>query len=221
MKKLFLSFVLLCACGSMSAQVTWNVKGGIGFSSFLFSETGAGDMKGKMVWRLGIGLETPLTHDLLFMPALEIAQKGAKWEDTDGTPDSRYYFHSEQDVRLTYLQIPLLLAYRIPLGTVNTTFKVGPHIAYALSGNLKEKYVDGSTSGTDNYDLFNLADEDENMKSNRFDVGITIGVGFEYHRAELGIELEQGLTNMFKSNIDGGDYYIKNTAVYVTLGYKF
>lgn len=223
MKKLFLSLVLLCACGSISAQVTWNVKGGIGFSSFWLSETGM-DVKSKMVWRLGVGIETPLTHDLLFMPSLEIAQKGAKMEtpdDPDDDPSSSYYFHYEDDARLTYLQIPLLLAYRIPLGTVNATFKAGPHIAYALSGKMKSNYVDGRTSGTESINLFDLDDYEEDVKSSRLDVGITVGVGFEYHRAELGIELEQGFTNMFELKDEYDKNYIKNTALYITLGYKF
>ena len=78
MKKLFcLVFVTLCTI-TISAQVTWNFKGGAGIA------TCWGDVSGldsHFVGKLGVGIEKPLSSNWSLMPSLEIAWKGAEYDD--------------------------------------------------------------------------------------------------------------------------------------------
>lgn len=177
------------------AQVTWNFKAGFGFSQCL-GMNDEGKSSGKFVWKIGMGAEIPLTGDLMLMPSFEYANKGAKWKlDND-----------KETISMDYLQIPALIAYRIPIKASNITFKVGPYFAYAIYGKAAStKYEDLSGS-----DFFN-----EGAK--RFDLGIDLGVDWEYHKFVVGVEYERGFTKM----IDSEDLNIYNSAVYFTVGYKF
>ena len=53
----------------------------------------------------------------------------------------------------------------------------------------------------------------------RFDVGIDIGIDFEYHRFVIGAEYERGFMNFFPKG--DGVAKVYNQAFYVTVGYKF
>ena len=52
--------------------------------------------------------------------------------------------------------------------------------------------------------------------ANRFDVGLDLGVDFEYHRFVFGVEYELGFVSITK-----GDGALRNGAFYATVGWKF
>lgn len=195
MKRVFLIVCVGMMSLVASAQVTWNVKAGLGTAWCTNDENGI-SKKTHVVGKLGVGLEKPFTQNFSVMPSLELALKGTKWKIDD------YVETITEKVNLTYLQIPVLGAYRFNLNdSWNIVAKAGPYFAYALSGKVKE--------GSDELDLFDDAD------ANRFDAGIILGADFEYHRFVAGIEFEYGFTKI----VDWND--IKNVAGYITVGYKF
>lgn len=202
MKKVFLIVCVSLMSLVASAQVTWNVKAGLGTAWCTVDEEGI-SKETHIVGKLGVGLEKPITQNFSVMPSLEIALKGTKWKVDD------YVETFTQKVNLTYLQIPILGAYRFNLNdSWNIVAKAGPYFAYALSGKIKED--------SDEYDIFDEADM-EGDTANRFDAGIILGADFEYHRFVAGIEFEYGLTNI----VEREDFSTKNVAGYITVGYKF
>lgn len=205
MKRVFLIVCVGMMSLVASAQVTWNVKAGLGTAWCTIDDNDISD-ETHVVGKLGVGLEKPFTQNFSVMPSLELALKGTKWK-FDG------YETFEDQVNLTYLQIPILGAYRFNLNdSWNIVAKAGPYFAYALSG--KEKVKDDSHEY--DYDLFDKTDMEGNT-ANRFDAGIILGADFEYHRFVAGVEFEYGLTNI----VDNEDLNIKNVAGYITVGYKF
>lgn len=214
-------FGLVCAAMltiSASAQVTWNVKAGAGLSWAPVDVSGANysaDSKSHFVGKLGIGIEAPITQNFSVMPSLEFALKGAKfgYDDED----------DETNINLTYLQIPIMAAYRFSLSDrLNMTLKAGPYFAYALSGKIK--------GNGESIDIFKNEVEEYNgeryeRKGKRFDAGLVAGVDFEYHRFVIGLEYEYGLTNFyeFRASYSGNKAKetVKNSAAYITVGYKF
>lgn len=196
MKKLFFLIAAFMLTVSASAQVTWNLKLGGGFS-FINDDSGF-NTKLKFVGKIGVGMEMPFASNWSLMPSLEFAKKGAKGEDGD----------YEDNIDFTYIQVPIVAAYRFNLNDrLNMVVKAGPYFAYALSGN--EKVTKGSQEWE--YKIFDMEG------SKRFEVGVDAGVDFEIHRFVVGVEYERGFTNI----ISDADYDIKNQAFYVTLGYKF
>ena len=194
MKKILSLAAMLMLTMTVFAQVTWNVKGGIGVSAFY----GTDGLKSHMVGKAGVGIEYPLSANFSLMPSVEVAIKGCEFDkDIYGVANNG----NVEVLDITYLQIPVLGAYRINLNNSwNIALKAGPYFAYGIEGKLKESDVD----------LY----KDTNAK--RFDVGADIGVDFEYHRFVFGAEFELGFANMSSSNSD-----IKNEAFYLTVGYKF
>lgn len=212
-------FGLVCAAMltiSASAQVTWNVKAGAGLSWAPISLSGSGldysaSSKSHFVGKLGVGIEAPITQNFSVMPSLELALKGAKYEYSDEEKPS--------NLNLTYVQLPVMAAYRFSLNDrLNMTLKAGPYFAYALSGKMDD--------GEEKWSIFNK-EEMEGDPASRFDAGIIAGVDFEYHRFVVGVEYEHGLTNMYESKFESvktsikKSAAIKNSAAYITVGYKF
>ncbi|MBO4984809.1 MAG: hypothetical protein J6C87_04110 [Bacteroides sp.] len=74
MKKLSLVFALLLMCMCATAQITWNVKAGVGIAT-LSGLNDEGSKKMKFGWKVGVGIEKPLAANWLIMPSLELSRK--------------------------------------------------------------------------------------------------------------------------------------------------
>ena len=209
MKKLLTMAIALAVGLTASAQITWNVKLGGGMA--MCRSDGDGDMKGKLVGKIGVGIEKPLSTNFSLMPSLEIALKGTKWED------EMYYGGYNVDVEETYspiyVQIPILAAYRFNISNDwNLTLKAGPYCAYGITGDVTAKASIDGLSDSESQDMFS------DLDAKRFDAGVDVGVDFEYHRFVFGLEYERGFISFAPSD---ADVKIYNQAAYVTVGYKF
>lgn len=190
MKKVFFLLVMAVAAVSASAQITWNAKAGIGVAHCWGDADG---LSSHFVGKIGAGIEKPFTSNWSLMPSLELAWKGCKFEGGK--------------VDIFYVQVPVLAAYRLNINdSWNTTLKAGPYIGVGVYG--KSKYdEDGQKVSVDVFD----------NGGKRLDVGLDLGIDFEYHRYVFGAEYEFGFTPL----LDEGGESIHNGAFYVTVGYKF
>lgn len=192
------------------AQITWNVKGGIGAAT---CHGDVEDMSNHLVGKLGVGIEKPISKNWSIMPSLELAWKGAEYKlEEEGYKETLDIF---------YLQVPIMAAYRINLNdSWNITLKAGPYFAYGLSGKMKGS-VDseyGSYSWDENIFKDRVYEDGKEVvkAGKRFDAGLDFGVDFEYHRFVFGAEYELGLLKFAPDDAD-----VKNAAAYFTVGYKF
>ncbi len=208
MKKLFLIALISLAASNINAQVTWNVKVGGGMS-FITGSNDRGEEKGKLVMKGGFGAEFPLGSNFILMPSVEYAQKGWKWEYTMSNDDK-----TEVTTTLHYVQVPVMMAYRVNMAKTNMTLKFGPYVAYCVNGKSKEKNY-GTYEDTFEYDFFG----ENGDKAKRTDVGIIGGLDFELHRFVIGVEYEKGFRNILRYY--NSDKKVTNSSLYMTLGYKF
>lgn len=195
MKKIALITVLLTASIAAFSQVTYNAKAGLGIAFMSSPDLPDGlSIKSNAVWKIGAGIEKAFTPNFSVMPSIELAMKGTTLEGTfEGETES-------EKINFTYLQIPVLGAYRYNLSDGwNVTAKAGPYFSYAISA--KARY-DGNT-------------EDFSDVLNKFDIGLDLGIELEHHRYCFGLEFERGF-----SSVDE-DVDVYNAAIYVTIGYKF
>lgn len=206
MKKLFSLICVAVFAITASAQITWNVKGGVGLATCYGD---VDDMKNHFVGKIGAGIEKPLSSNWSLMPSLELAWKGSEYEDGDNDEAIK------ETLDIFYIQMPIVAAYRINLNdSWNLTLKAGPYFAYGISGRFKGSYSSNTGKESWDEDLFKSYDGEKAGK--RFDAGLDFGIDFEYHRFVFGAEYELGLLKF----APGGDD-VKNAAAYVTLGYKF
>ena len=204
LKRKILILLVLFTSTSASAQVAWNIKVAGGYTMFT-GGSDLGDMKGTMVGKVGLGMEMTLTRDLSFMPSLEFAMKGAKWSFSDnyGTQDETY--------SLAYIQLPILLGYRLNLSkSWNMNLKAGPYFAYGVKGNVKLEHNCKKTNYTEEGDLFS------DLGMGKFDFGVDVGIDFENHRFVIGLEYEKGF-----SSLSYNDASVTNQAMYASIGFKF
>ena len=69
----------------------------------------------------------------------------------------------------------------------------------------------------DIFSSFDMGSSD--FTGDRFDVGVDVGIDFEYHRFVFGVEYERGFINFFPKIKSAAKVY--NQAFYATIGYKF
>lgn len=208
MKKLLTIVCAITFALPLCAQITWNAKGGIGVASCIAGSNT--DTRLHLVGKVGFGLEKPLTSNLSLMPSLEIAWKGGKNKlNTNG-------YESDESLNIFYAQIPVVLAYRINLNDRwNMVFKGGPYVAFAIIGKDEQNFTYNGKKYSGSLDIFDK-DEMGGEAAKRFDVGIDIGIDFEYHRYVVGLEYELGFISMAPNGKS-----LKNQAGYITIGYKF
>lgn len=180
MKKILsLVFVAMLTMAA-SAQITWNAKGGLGLATCYGDATEG--LKNHIVGKIGAGIEYPFSSNLSLMPSLEFALKGT----TDG----------ENTLDLYYLQVPVVVAYRINLTDEwNLALKAGPYFAYTVSDK--------------------ISPDNASLGAEKFDAGIDAGIDFEHHRFVFGVETEIGVCKL-ASGVNA-----KNLAFYATIGWKF
>lgn len=207
MKKLFSLVCVALFTITASAQITWNVKGGVGVATCIGDD--AVDLSSHIVGKIGVGIEKPLTSNWSLMPSLEVAWKGAEFNSKEA------YESLNETLDMYYLQIPVVAAYRFNVSDHwNITLKTGPYLAYALYGQLKFDY-----EGHGEYSYSESGNENPFSSDNgcsRFDVGWDFGIDFECRRFVFGAEYEIGFMSFGPDNSN-----IKNSAAYFTLGYKF
>lgn len=196
MKRLLLLACILIGTSGAYSQVTWNLKAGAGIAS-LEGENDDGEKSSRIVGKIGVGMETPLNRNLSFMPSLEFAMKGGKWSYESS-------FTHEETFSAYYVQIPVLLGYRIFLGkSWNMVLKAGPYVSYGLFGNVKLENQYYSESG----DFFG------DVGFLRFDIGTEVGIDFECRKFVIGFDIEKGLRKHLA-------HYIKHNAAYINIGFK-
>lgn len=190
-KALFLAAFCLAAL-SVTAQEEnkFTVRVGAGISKIVGSDA---DTKNAFAYKVGATYDLGVGGNFFVIPGIELDIKGAKSDNIDGT------------IHMGYLQVPIFAAYKFPISDgQKLTLKVGPYLSYGLFGSDIEWY-DG--------DKTNVFDSDEGF--DRFDVGVTAGVAYEFSKFEIGVEYSRGLKKL------ESDFKAYNQAFGLVLGYKF
>ena len=210
MKNVFMIFALcVLFAGTASAQ-GFGVRGGINGACLAgedydeFTDTRAGGHIGvsydiSISKRLPFYIETGLYYTFKGGEEEEDRRHGAEWTST---------------ATLSYLEIPVVLSYHIPIGrrkiwTIEPS--IGGYYAYGVGGEFKDKSDFENTK----VDAFG----DKGIL-NRSDAGFRIGVGAKLkHHLYFGLNYDAGLVNVAKDN--NGDYECYTFNCYFTAGYNF
>lgn len=247
MKRVKLIVLLLLIClSTVFAQIRFDVKAGVNFSNinFRFSERYKPDTESVTGIYLGLGAEIPIRNNFFIHPALIYAQRGFK-ENTDGfyTVKNRDEFGLTADLnslpqigrgknfrtRLSYLEVPVDIKYKIGLGNGNIFLTTGPYIAWGLAGSWKDdaridlngKAWDGRKGavkfGSDGWEMNNFS------FGKRFDYGARFGLGYAlFSRYSLALNMQRGLKNLtYKDVTNAVVQENKNRSIDMTLGYTF
>ena len=242
MKHLLSVILLLSLVLTVSAQVKFDVRAGVGTGSLT---GGMSNTDCLVSYKLGAGVDLPIGKSRVFAvePGLFFSAKGMAYKGFFRSDDMME--NANYTTRLTYLEIPVCMVAKLRLGSrCGIIFKAGPYLAYGLNGKttVKVQYTDFKYTFPQNH--FNSAcdysgmayDEDnhklQSPKFNRVDAGITEGIDFRINHFLIGMEAAFGLTpvcnDAYMGNGFGNALYglfygskPKNVTVNITAGYRF
>jgi len=204
MKKIILSAALLMAVGfSASAQedIKFGVKAGVNFATF------GGDIEdadSRTGFHAGVVAEFKLSENFSIQPELLYSQMGAKFKDSGSFGGFSYSY--EQTSKFDYLSLPILAKYYVLEGL---SIEAGPQVGYLLSAKNEVK--------GDSEDVLASGDVKDGSKS--VDFGVAGGLAYDL---PIGVFFQAryyaGLSNV---NDNDGDLDVKNSALQISVGYKF
>lgn len=194
-----------------SDPIAIGLRAGLNFNSL----SDDADTDAKVGFRVGVEVDIPVWESLHIVPGLYFSTRPCKSESNGYYSDGEY----ETEFSPSYLELPVLASYRYQFNK-DWAIRVdlGPYFAYGLGG--KEKWTT----------YYEVSDEEIREESGseklfsggdhmlkRFDAGIVVGVGAIYKKFTATLNYQAGLSNICKYKRTS----IKNTGVYINLGYNF
>jgi len=140
----------------------------------------------------GVFYEIPVAPEFFVRPEFSFARKGANYE-----LNALGMTLLDEEIRLSYLEVPVLFLYKGALGQSKVLLGFGPYLAYGISGEMFEE---------DAY--------------KPFDLGGKIMFGAEFGgQVSVAMNASTGLINIAEN--DMADSKVTNTGFGLTLGYRF
>lgn len=153
----------------------------------------------KVNFTYGVDADYFVTDDFCLGVGLLFTNQGAKFHD----PTGDYTFD------IYYAAIPLTASYYVLPGLAVRT---GVQPAWRANTKISER---GETIDFDRALMFLFKDDD--LRVNRVDIAIPIGLSYEFKGVTLDARYNFGLVKVFR----GSDESIHNNSFVATLGYKF
>lgn len=215
-------FLILLSSNHLTGQIRLAAVGGIHSSNLTetnsipgFDTAQGRYFSSKTGIQLGVIAEIPVGHkNFFFQPGINYSSKGNQYEkfyDTTTTRSDTLY--NQHTLKLSYIEIPLYLTYKIPLSKKKQNFfylGAGPYFAFIYSASQSyqnqvrfynsDKYT--YNSGTQDLGVGNAPE-----KYKTLDLGINAKAGFELGNVMLGAYFSRGLTNAYQAAYPSGFHH--------------
>ena len=235
MKKFVLLLIALFTLSMTNAQgISVGVKAGVNYAGTLTTDSDYNDLfKAAICPNYGIVAEYELSDAFAVQAEILYSPSGANGAGNDlEYKEFPLPLNSNADVKVNYLNIPILAKYYI---TDGLSLEVGPYFSFLMSAKKDGSfsYVHPSVG-----EIFVQEYDDNDVKEeyNSTDIGAVIGAGYKLEnglffslRYNLGltdINAEEQIPNDIFPGIDskdkgGNDYQIKNNILQFSVGYMF
>lgn len=188
--------------------------------------TGTGQRLGnRMGMMVGVGLELPLLTDLTFRPELNYIEKGIGLSERGTLPDfeagAAASYEFDGSVRLSYIEIPLLVKYQVLPGSVRPNFMAGPSVGYMV-GKGGSGTVRAGSGVNARSQVIDIPINDQFISD--WDFGFQAGAGVDLDMAPrmsmlVGLRYSRSFTNVTKNA--GADEAFKSHGWLLTAGIQF
>ena len=172
---------------SGSSTFKFGIKGGVNFSNLYTQNVESNNV--LTGYNAGIFSKIPITESLAIQPELLYTTKGAK------LTYNNYFVNGTAKFNLNYIELPILLVINL---TNNFNVHAGPYVAYLVDGN-----AINDSQGT----LFDIENNLKNEDFNKFDTGLSVGVGFDSDQLGFGVRYNYGLQKVGKERSFLGTNY--------------
>jgi hypothetical protein len=228
MKKIILSIFALSFLSAVSiAQISLMPKFGIAFTDVKFKEspyevvsegTETAEVKARLGLMGGLAVNIGVSELFSVQPELMYIQKGFKLE----TPNLPF----KGDVRIDYLEIPILAKFSVGDENKRGYFNLGPQVSFGLGGKTKIESFSEERKGKVKFEEEPEFSNDEDFYfDNGFDFGIQAGGGFGVKAGPglltIDFRYSLGFGNLFDtpSGADKDDFKSKNRMFATNIAY--
>jgi hypothetical protein len=200
------SAMIFLVIAKTHAQVSVGVQGGYVNSGLIPSgstlHSGTDHLNS---WQLGLYADIPLFKGGYLQPGISYIVKGAKWGVTAQHPSNFNAFSSgATSIKLKYLELPVNLVYKVPVGFGRIVLGGGPYVAYCVRGDYDltiyngESLVQSSPQRLDFKQSPNIFSTGMDLK--RWDAGLNFTAGVQLNCfVTLGVNYSLGLMNIDRS----------------------
>jgi len=203
-----LAFFMTASFGLVSAQSTvvgpeFGIKGGANMSNLYSDDDGVDDNNVLWGFNAGVYAAFPISDNIFIQPEILFTTKGAELEYNNDFASGTSKF------KLNYIEVPLLVRFDL---TENFNIHVGGYASYLVSSKVTG---DGDIEFDEELD----ADDFE-----RFDAGLSAGIGIKLNPIGIGLRYNYGLTTIGKERDFLGSSYTfpdaKNSNLSLYLSYQ-
>ena len=236
MKKLIIISLWLFSVGMTAQNVSLGVRTGVNFSTFL-EKVPPNELSPETDYRIGghIGLilDIKIADFFYLEPGLYFTTRGGKEVEEisllypSSTGSSRMDINAGLTVKTSYLQLPVLASFRLPVTEkIRCHLDVGPYVAYGVYGKIKDIKANINAMGQQisNAEIGLQSEMDffGDDAARRFDAGLCFGIGIDVKKVFIGLNYDLGLLNMVadSDNRDDG-FSTKNSNIGVRVGFNF
>lgn len=170
-----------------STTTQFGVKGGVNFSNIYNEDVDDNNMLTS--FNAGIYAAFPINDFIAIQPEILYSRKGAELTYDNALASGEAKF------KLNYIEVPVLAKFNL---TKNLNIHAGPYFAYLIDAQVKNESDGGSFDFEDNFD---------NDDFNKFDVGISAGLGLEFDSIGIGARYNFGTTKIGKEREFAGTTY--------------
>ncbi|GAB2772444.1 porin family protein [Salinimicrobium soli] len=203
MKKLLVFAIVAfgMVTGAQAQEVNFGAKAGVNFASFSGDDADDAEFDGKTGFHLGVIAEIAFSSRFSVQPEVLYSTRGAKNSDFFFEDEFGDDMSGEIDVKLDYIEIPIMLKYYVAQGF---SLQAGPQLSFNTKSEME--FSDGSDSIT-----IGVEDETES-----FEFGGAVGVGYDL---PVGVFFQGRYTMGFSDVYTDSD--IRNNVFQLSVGYKF
>jgi len=201
-----LTLFMTASFGILQAQdekvtTEFGIKGGFNMSNLYQSE--ADDNNVLYGFNAGVYATLPISDFIAIQPEILFTTKGAELEYNNAFASGNTKF------KLNYIEVPLLVRVNI---TKNFNVHAGGYASYLVNSKVTG---DGD---------FNFEEEIDTEDLNKFDAGLSAGVGVDFNPISVGLRYNYGLTTVGKERTVAGTTYTfpdaKNSNLTLYVSYK-
>jgi len=235
-KTLILSTLVITSVFTLNAQVenkgdfNWGVTVGAGLSDIRMDNDVermmyGDDKHGIANIQAGIVIDYAFSNKFFLESGISFQRKGFKYdtEREERTETEEISLDKDITTNMFYLQLPVLLNYKIQLNNISLSPQIGPYVAYGIGGKTKthieqtiEPFIGVETEQKTSSETNSF---DENGGNERFDFGLRYAFSLSLnnkHRISLGYDM--GLLDI---NRNGNEFKNKNGSLFATYTFFF
>ncbi len=212
----FLVLGTLLGVTPVQAQVRLGVLGGLHSSNILETNGVAGwdtavkrYLRSQTGFELGFILEVPIGRSGFYLqPQITYITKGRQYNRNNDSITALWTdtIYNKSAVKLSYVEIPLNLTYKIALtngGRNNLFFSAGPYVAFINSGNTTTQSLTTNPQNQYNSETDPLIVGKGQGAFKTIDIGFDGKAGFELGNLMLNLYYSRGLTSMYTADYPG------------------